>query len=47
MPKWSRKIIIAIINALSKIKVCKSSCCESECIKEDEVCENPHDEKVI
>lgn len=47
MPKWTQKVIIAIINALSKIKVCRSSCCSSECIKEDEACGNPHEEKIL
>ncbi len=36
MPKYIEKIAIALIGILSKIKVCKSSCCSSECMTEPE-----------
>jgi hypothetical protein len=34
MPKWIERIVIAFVKVLGKIKMCKSSCCESECMTE-------------
>lgn len=35
MPSKLERIALAIIRALSKIRVCKSSCCSSECMAEE------------
>ena len=34
MPKYVERILLALVGLLSKIKVCKSSCCSSECMTE-------------
>ncbi len=36
MPKYVERILLALVGLLSKIKVCKSSCCSSECMTEEE-----------
>ena len=47
MPKKLERIVLAIIRALSKIKVCKSSCCSSECMTEEPKCPQVKNEVML